>query len=71
MEWRDWKYELREIGWHKYFAWWPVPVGYHGETAWLQYVERKLTGWDGGIGFGPHCNWAYRLKEGGPEIDVR
>jgi hypothetical protein len=67
MKFRDWRYELREKGWHKHFAWIPVKVGYNGEWAWLQFVERRLTGW-GGIGRGYHETWSYRLKEGAPEV---
>ena len=34
---------LEEMGWHKYFAWFPVSI--KGEIFWLEYVERNYVGW--------------------------
>ncbi len=66
MEFTDWRYVLRDKGWHKWFAWYPVTIGYHGETVWLQTIERQLGGWvDGPFGYE---QWHFRLKEGAPEI---
>lgn len=66
MKYRDWRYELKEVGWHKHFAWLPVKIDHKGGTAWLKFVERRLDGWvSGPFGF---QQWSYRLHEGAEEV---
>ena len=43
------EYFARLEKWHRWFAWYPVRIGYR-DCRWLEYVERKITygfdGWD-------------------------
>ena len=43
MRWRSPQVDITQ--WHRVFAWLPRRVG--DEIVWLEWVERKASGWDG------------------------
>ena len=48
------------LEWHRWFAWYPVPIMIHGKLryTWLQSVERK---W-GTSRYGGTSKWRYRIR---------
>lgn len=66
MLYKDWRYEAKNK-WIPHFAIIPRKVGYQGEMAWLQWIEKRLDCWGGS--FTDYSEqWSYRLKEGSPEV---
>jgi hypothetical protein len=54
------KHPALQLEWHRWFAWYPVPVVRKGKlrSAWLRFVERK---W--GMGrYSGMIKWRYRLR---------
>jgi len=55
----DWRYKkyLASQEWHRWFAWYPVRLGYH-DCRWFEWVERrwfKNDCWD-------HDYWAWEYR---------